>query len=177
MKTNITLICLLPNYSKNVSKLLGEKLDMFYVDVDEMVEFELGDVEHIMQSLGSKDGRKYIRESETRVVKNVSSFENTVITMNPMRMFSNRNLGRITKGSYVVYLQISPKFLAQRAHHSGDEINEKMLSIAFTERDKIYVTHSDIVMNCSTYKENKAVRKLLSAIPKFFRKMEKEKSK
>ncbi len=177
MKTNIALICLLPNYGKNVSKLLGEKLDMFYVDVDEMVEFDLGDVDHILQTLGDKDGRKYIRESETRVVKNVSSFENTIITINPMMMFSNRNLARVTKSSYVVYLQISPKFLAQRAQQSGDEINEKLLTMAFTERDKIYVQNSDIVMNCSTYKDIKAVKKLLSAIPKFFRKIEKERAK
>ena len=177
MKTNIALICLLPNYGKNVSKLLGEKLDMFYVDVDEMVEFDLGDVDHILQTLGSKDGRKYIRESETRVVKNVSSFENTIITINPMMMFSNRNLARVTKSSYVVYLQISPKFLAQRAQQSGDEINEKLLTMAFTERDKIYVQNSDIVMNCSTYKDIKAVKKLLSAILKFFRKIEKERAK
>ena len=58
MKTNITLISLIPNYSKNVSKLLAERLDMFFGDVEEMLDFELGDVDHILATLGNKDGKK-----------------------------------------------------------------------------------------------------------------------
>ena len=30
MKSNIALICLFNNYARNVSKALGDKLDMFY---------------------------------------------------------------------------------------------------------------------------------------------------
>jgi len=169
MKTDIAFICLLPNYSKNVSKLLGEKLDMFFVNVEEMLEFDLGDVEHILSVLGSKDGKKYMRETETKVIKNIASFDNTIISINPMTMFSNRNFDRISKTSYIIYLQISPKFFKTRAELSGDDIDEKILNIAFTERDKIYVDSSDIVVNCSTLKEKKAVKKLLSAINKFFK--------
>lgn len=169
MKTNIAFICLLPKYSKNVSKLLGEKLDMYFVDVEDMLEFELGDVEHILSILGSKEGKKYMRECETRVIKNVVSFENTIITVQPMTMFSNRNFNRIRKTSYIVYLQISPKYWKARAEISGDDIDEKMLGLAFTERDKIYVDSSDIVLNCSTFKEKKTVKKLLFSINKFFR--------
>ena len=91
MKTNIALICLLENYSKSVAKQLAEKLEMFYVNVDEMIEFELGDENHILETLGDTAGHKYIEECENKVVKNVTTFENTVICMNPAEMFTQDN--------------------------------------------------------------------------------------
>lgn len=111
MKTNIALICLLDNYNKEIASLLSEKLEMFYVNIDEMVEFELGDSEHILSALGDEEGLDYIKKSEDKIIKNVSSFENAIISLNPTTMFSNQNFDIITKTSYVVYLQISPQFL------------------------------------------------------------------
>ena len=175
MKTNIALICLLPNYSRNVSKLLSDKLDMFYVNVEEMVEFELGDLEHIIKILGDRDGRKFIRDEETKIIKNISNFENTIISINALTMFSNRNFEKLSKTSYIVYLQIAPKFFQIRAQESGDDISESMLNIAFTERDKMYVDSSDMVVNCSNLKPNKAVKKVVSNINSFFKKISKSK--
>jgi len=174
MKTNITFICLLQNYSKNVAKLLCDKLDMYFTDVEDMLEFELGDVDHIMNMLGSKDGKKYMKETEVKVVKRIASFENTLVCVEPTTLFSNKNFDRLKKTSYIIYLQISPKFLGKRAEETKDIIDEKMLTLAFTEKDKMYVDNSDIVLNCSTYKEKKAFRKLLSAINSFFKKSKKE---
>lgn len=176
MKTNIALICLLDNYSKSVSKLLSERLEMFYVNVDEMVEFELGDEEHITKTLGDEAGQKYIQESENKVVKNVAGFENTVISLNPTTMFSNDNFEIIANTSYVIYLQIAPKFFEARAKFSADVIDD-LNDICFTDRDKLYVEKSDIVLNCSTFKEQKAVKKLLKVINKFFKKLAKEQKK
>ena len=50
MKSNIALICQLPQYNKCITKLLSDKLEMFFVDVEEMIDFELGDVEHIIDN-------------------------------------------------------------------------------------------------------------------------------
>ncbi|MBQ7977145.1 MAG: hypothetical protein IJ301_00895 [Clostridia bacterium] len=174
MKTNIAFICLLENYAKNVSKIMAEKLEMFYVNVDDMVQFELGDAEHVVDTLGKSDGEKYINKCENKVVGNVTSFENTIICMNPTTMFSNDNFEKIVNTSYVVYLQISPKFFEQRCKYSGDYVDQELNNIAFTERDKFYVEKSDIVLNCSAFKEQKAVKKLMKAINKFFKKMARE---
>ena len=97
--------------------------------------------------------------------------------MNPTEMFSHDNFEKIVSTSYIVYLQISPKFFEKRCKFSGDYIDEELSSIAFTERDKAYVEKSDIVLNCSAYKESKAVKKLLKAINKFFKKVTKEKGR
>ena len=64
MKTNITFICLLNHFSKNIGKLLCEKLDMYFVDVEDMINFELGDTNHILTVLGNKEGKKYMKDTE-----------------------------------------------------------------------------------------------------------------
>ena len=174
MKTNITFICLLESFSKNIGKLLCEKLEMFFVDVEDMIDFELGDTEHILKVLGSKEGKKYMKDTEAKIVKRIASFENTLLCVKPSTLFSNRNYDRLCKTSYMVYLQISPKYLSKRAEESKDIIDEKMLTVAFTEKDKMYVDSSDMVVNCSTLKEKKAVKKIISTINKFFKKSKKE---
>lgn len=174
MKTNLALICLLENYAKNISQILADKLEMFYVDVEDMVQFELGDAEHIVDTLGKTDGEKYINDCENRVVGNVTSFENTIICMNPTTMFSSDNFEKIANTCYIVYLQISPKFFEQRCKYSGDYIDQELNNIAFTDRDKFYVDKSDIVLNCSAYREQKAVKKLMKTINKYFKKMARE---
>lgn len=174
MKTNITFICLLPNYSRNVGKMLCDKLDMYFADVEDMLDFELGDMEHILSVLGDKEGKKYLRETEARVIKRIASFENTLVCVDPTKLFSNRNFERLQKTCYMVYLQISPKNLVSQAEESKDIINEKALLTAFSDRDKIYVEKSDILVNCSDLKEKKAVKKVVSAINSFFKKSKKE---
>ena len=150
--------------------MLSEKLEMFYVNVEEMVQFELGDQEHIKDALGADAGDKYIHDCEHKVVKNVTSFENTIIVIEPKNMFDGDNFDKIANTSYIIYLQISPKYFEQRCKYSGDYVDEALSQIDFTEQDKAFVNKSDIVLNCSTFKEQKAVKKLMKAINKFFKK-------
>ena len=169
MKSNIALICLFNNYSQNVSKLLGDKLDMFYVDVEDMLDFELGDIEHVKNVLGDKEGEAYIKKSRNKVLDTVCSFENTVITIDPLLLFAKDNYKKVSNTCVIVYLQISPKFFASRAKSSRDVIPNDILGIAFAERDKQYVAKSDIVDDCSKLKESKATKKIVSQILKIYK--------
>lgn len=179
MKTNIALICLLENYATEVAELLSEKLEMFFVNIEEMVEFELGDAEHINATLGDKEGAEFIKKCEDKVVNNVAGFENTVICLSPDTLFSNQNYEILSQTSYIIYLQIAPKFFEKRAKYSADVIDKDLTEVNFTDRDKLYVSKSDMMLNCSTFRETKAVKKLSKIIKKYFkkhRKIEKRKS-
>ena len=169
MKTNIALVCLFNNYSRNVSKLLGDKLDMFYVDVEDMLDFELGDVEHIRDVLGDKEGENYISKSRNKVIESVCSFENTIITIDPSALFEKKTYKKVTQSCFVVYLQISPKYFATKAKSSKDNIPDDILGIAFAERDKQYVDESDLVVDCSKLKESKATKRIIGMIKKLFK--------
>jgi len=171
MKTNIALICVLNNYSKNVSKMLSDKLDMFYADMEDMIEYELIDSKHILETLGDKEGKKFIKKIETDVIKNVSSFENTFININPVLLFSGRNFSQLQKTCFVIYAQISPKYFDARTKHNGDVIPADITDITFGERDKKYVEKADVVVNCSTLRESKAVKKIMSELNSFLKNM------
>ncbi len=150
--------------------MLSDKLDMFFVDMEEMFEYELVDSKHILETLGDKEGKKYIKNAEAKVIKNVSQFENTFININPVTLFSGRNYSSINKTSYLIYAQISPKYFETRSKHSGDVLPKDITDIAFGDRDKKYVEKSDMVINCSTMKEKKAVKKILAELNRFFKK-------
>ena len=169
MKTNSALVCLFNNYSRNVSKLLGDKLDMFYVDVEDMLDFELGDIEHIKDVLGDVEGANYINRSREKVIESICGFENTVITMDPSVLFESKTYKKVSNSCYIVYLQISPKYFESRAKSSSDHIPDDLLGIAFSERDKQYVEGSDIVVDCSKLKETKATKKIIGQIKKMFK--------
>lgn len=177
MKTNIALICMLPNYASAVAELLSEKLEMFFVNIDDMVKFELGDFEHISATLGEKEASEFIKKCEDKVVKNVAGFENTIICLSPKTMFSNQNYEVLSATCYVVYLQISPKFFEKRAKFSADVLDKDLVESNFTDKDKLYVEKSEMMLNCSTYRETKAVKKLSKVIKKFFKKRRKAEAK
>lgn len=173
MKTNLSVICLLPNYGKSIAKQVCDKLEMYFADVQDMFDFELGDTNHIMNVLGKKDGKKYIRENEVKVIKRICSFENTFINISPDTLFGNRNFDRIKKSSYLIYLQISPKNFGAISEESKDVVDEKLLAITFAEKDKLFVEKSDVVVTCSNPKDKKVVKKVLSALSDFFKKQKK----
>jgi len=177
MKSNIALICMLPNYASEVGELLSEKLEMFFVNVDDMVKFEVGDVEHINSNVSDADVAEFIQQSEDKVVKNVAGFENTIICLSPKTMFNNQNFEVLSDTCYVVYLQISPKFFEKRAKFSADVLDKDFIGANFTDCDKLYVEKSDMMLNCSTYRENKAVKKLCKVVKKFFKKRRKAEKK
>ncbi len=177
MKSNIALICMLPNYASEVAEMLSEKLEMFFVNIDDMVKFELGDIEHINATLGEQEAKEFVEKCEAKVVKNVAGFENTIICLSPKTMFSNQNYEILSNTSYTVYLQISPKFFEKRAKFSADVIGKDLIDMNFTDCDKLYVEKSEMLLNCSTYRENKAVKKLSKVIKKFFKKKRKAEKK
>lgn len=169
LKNNITIICTLENYGTTVAKMLSEKLGMYYADMQDMFEYELIDTKHILDTLGDDAGNKYILETQHKVINNVSKFDNTLINIRPNKLFENNNYQSISKHSYIIYAQISPKFFDKRSKKSGDIIPSDLKGATFTEKDKCYVNKSDIVVNCSTLKESKATKKIMSEITKFFR--------
>jgi shikimate kinase len=150
--------------------MLSDKLGMYYADMQDMFEYELIDTKHIMATLGEEEGQKFIQETEHRVINNVSKFDNTLINIRPDKLFDGDNYQSISKHSYIIYVQISPKFFDKRTRKSGDIIPERLKGAIFAEKDKCYVHKSDIVVNCSTLKESKATKKIMSEITKFFRK-------
>jgi len=177
VQTNITMFCFLSKYSKNVAKILADKLEMFYVDFDELFEFDLVDSEHILKTLGKRAGTKYMAGIEQKTIRKVNEFENTIITISPQKLFSDKVTAAFKESSFFAYLQMTPSAAEMRAEISGDNVDSALLGIGFSERDKLYVATSDVVVNCSKLKEKRATKKLIKELKSYFKKRSKIASK
>ena len=77
MKTNITIISLLSDFSKDVSKALADKLEMYYVDVQGLMEFNLINDDEVVKLCGAD----YLETLQAKAIKEVSGYDNAVISV------------------------------------------------------------------------------------------------
>lgn len=96
---NIVIISLDDRFSRNVASFLAEKLDMFVVDTKAMIAYELASPKEIIQ----KCGYEYLKEREKSVVKNVSRFENTIISISFDRF---KEYEEYFDSSIIIYLKL-----------------------------------------------------------------------
>jgi len=170
METNFIFVCLLPNYMDDVASLVANKLDMFTVSVEELMQQEYGDEISLSAMLNSKEGKAKLEQCETRVAKKVKNFENSIVCLPIDSMLDEKNVESILGSGTIVYLQISPTCFEKRCKESGDYVDEKLNEVTFSEKDKYWVNRSELVINCSKYKESKAGAKLSKLCTKFLAK-------
>jgi len=170
METNFIFVCLLPNYMDDVAAIVANKLDMFTISVEELVQQEFGDEINLSAMLKNKEGKLKLEQCETRVAKKVQSFENSIVCLALDSMLNEANLQSILGAGTIVYLQVSPTCFEKRCKESGDYVDEGLNAVAFSEKDKYWVEKSEIVLNCSRYKISKAGAKLTKICTKFLSK-------
>ncbi len=169
METNFIFVCMLPNYMNEVASLVASKLDMFTVSVEELLQQDLGDEVALDSLLKSNDGKSKLEQSEKRVAKKVSNFENSIVCFTMDSFVDEKNMETILSAGCVVYLQISPMFFERRCKLSGDFVDSTLSAITFSEKDKRWVNASELVLNCSKLKESKAAKKLIKICTKYLK--------
>lgn len=99
MSRNITIVCLNDFLRKEAGKELAKINKMFYLDIDEMLDFEL-----ISRSQVSiKCGDEYLHKLEQDCIKRVAEYENCVYSISPDMFLANDNKVYL-KDTSVVYL-------------------------------------------------------------------------
>ena len=71
-------------FNKKLCIYLADKLDMFFVDVKELIEYDLVNSKEALL----RCGKEYIEKEERKTVRNVSEYENTVVNI-PYDLFVN----------------------------------------------------------------------------------------
>ena len=167
MKTNFIFVGMLPNYVSEVAMLVANKLDMFSVSVDDLLQEELGDAVSLNSLLNSPDGNKKLASIEKRVADKIANFENSIVCLSVDSMLDSANLEKVLSNATAVYLQIAPSFFEKRSSETGDFFNAGISDITFAEKDKKWVDSSQIVLDCCKYKVKKAAKKLTKLCMQF----------
>ena len=136
---NFVIVSLDDRFSKNVSIELSSKMDMYNADVKELIAYQLINPKEILQ----KCGYEYLKSRERDIVRGISEFENTVMSMS-FNLFKEYN--DIFKNSIIIYLKL-PKgktrsVLNEISYEARDEYLHRLADIElyFERKSKINAT-------------------------------------
>ena len=160
MKTNIFLLGLNRKLIQSVAYKLSLCLDMFYADVNDLLQYEVSDIAQVIDLCGIS----YVEKLESKKVKSVARFDNTIFTMSFPTFNANKEEKSIKEKSLVVFLD-----LPQAQCEEQDKTPLHTLdNIVYKDRRKICQQYSDIVVRCIRMEEQHLVKSILQAIKKSY---------
>lgn len=161
MKTNICVYGLTEDYVKKIAKRVSNKFEMFFADVDALIEFDLINTQMVEEVCG----KEYLEKLERKKVKNTATFENTLLSLKFSLINDETNRKVLDENCLMVYIKQSKESYENKFSHSDKEKLNRILSMAvFDERDKLMQSYADIVVDCSDLNVYGATKKVLDKI-------------
>ncbi len=147
MKSNISLIGLMPGYIYKVARILADKLEAFFLDGAAYISYE---ITYPIDEFISDFGRELYEVNERKAIRALEDYENTIIVL-PFSVIEKKQLLEHLRGhSYTVLLTASPASLRQRG--GGDyRYQEELIPL------------SDITVDATGMSPEKSAREIIKA--------------
>lgn len=155
MKQNICIIGLGNSYTAKISKGVADAFEMFFADVTELIKFELMDVEYARVVCGDE----YIHKVERSKVKMVSTFENTLFTMDYSLLNDEGSLKVTKDNAYVIYLKLSKDNLKKVIKEEDSRVSgESLIYDVYEFRNQLCEKYADIIIDCNELSQKEIVK-------------------
>ncbi len=167
MKTNITIISLLSSYSKEISQAIADKLEMYFVDVQGLMEFNLVNDEEVIKLCGVD----YLNKLQSKAIDEVSGYDNAVISVDYKFVTNKKNVKNLKLRSSIVYLAINEKIYQKLFDNYKKPENETdaLVELAvFSEHDEYAKEIADIVIPVDKANDKGIVKKIIKTIEKYY---------
>lgn len=170
MKQNICLIGMMGSGKTTVGKALSKRLGMYFIDTDELLTYDYDTISNLFK----KHGEPYFRYLETKEIKRVCSFENTVISSGGGAVLKQENIKYMKDGCVVIFLDMPASGIVERLRNNvGDRPLLKDFSIhkvkkLLQDRYKLYLKAADIVISCGGLELEQILEKIEEKLVKFF---------
>ena len=165
MKKNITIICLSDKYKKIVAKALADYLEMFYADMNDIMEYNLINSEMLLSA-----GQQYFDENEEKTIKTVSDYNDAILTLNLSTLNKNNNLEIVKKNSLIIYVRLpfETYSVLNKAENTSNlaNINQSV----FEDRDTLIKSFADIVVENRQIVVSETIKQIIEAIQKHYEK-------
>ena len=166
-KANICVIGLSKLFTDYICKQLSIRLDMFYANVEDILQFELMDMEKVEAICGIE----YLMKEERSVIRRVCSYDNTLINIDYSCLNNEYNIEVIRENCLIIYLKLDEKRFKKEQdkesiNQSVKEINQDLLK----DRDFMCCKFADITVDCEEYNENELSDIIIEKILKFYTK-------
>ena len=164
-KANICLIGLSNQFVDQFGLGLSKKLDMFYANVQKIIEFELLDM-HKMEEVCGKD---YLEKKETSIIKRICTYENTILNVEYQLLNSDINFEILKNACIIVYLKIDKnRYWSLESHENLSNSVKLINSDLFEDRNFICEKKADIVVDCLELSGKELHDKFLEEIVKYY---------
>ncbi len=166
MKSNITSVCFLNDYNKAISTMVSDKLDLYYADINDYLEFNMVNANEVI----AKCGVEYLEKLEIDSVKSVASFENAVISIEPRLFIKQKSLNALKNSGIVIYVRLPKKVYADQINKAKKDKKDEMLNIlnVYDDYDKICTQNADIIIDSKNLNEKSIYKKMLKHIEMYF---------
>lgn len=170
MKQNICLVGMMGAGKTTVGEALADRLGMLFIDTDALLEYDYDKIPNLFE----KHGEPYFRYLETKEIKRVCGFENTVISSGGGAVLKQENIDYMKEGCVVIFLDLSASGIVERLRGKvGDRPLLKDFSIhrvkqLLNDRYKLYLKAADIVIKCDGLELNGILDKIEEELLKAF---------
>jgi shikimate kinase len=151
---NISLIGFMGSGKTTVGKILAERLNFLFIDLDEIIELaENKTISEIFKS----EGEKYFRDVESEVIRKIYKNEKCIFACGGGIVERYENMSLLKKNSLVVYLCISPGQAYKRLKDAEDrpllgnssevDTRKDIINNLIGRREILYKKNSDFIIN------------------------------
>lgn len=152
-KSLILITGLLRNFNKEVASLLSDKLDIYHLDIPDLIEYELADRDNIIE----KCGIEYLNKLEKNAVTSALSYENTVLSFDFETFVNYSEI--CSKNTISFYLCFSKDYVEDKKN-MFNTINR----IAYIDRDNFLKQKCEYVIFLNKKNKTTAVNEIIKKL-------------
>lgn len=165
MKTNIALIGMMGTSKSTCGKLLADRLDMLFLDVDALIEYE----EMPIPMIFSKLGEDAFRGIESKKIERICSYENLVIATGGGVVKREENVRHLRDSCYVVLLTATSEEILGRIKKQKGRPLLKRPTVASieklqNERRRLYEESADVAVDTTGLTPEETVDRIESCL-------------
>lgn len=167
MISNIVIACLREDVKQKTVKILADKMEMYYADIDELIKYDVNPQEVI-----EKVGVEYLQQLIDKQVYNISTYENTLITASDNILTNSKNILALKTSSLIILIKIPysayKKYVTKKCKGVIQPIDIINLN-SFFDKEKIIEKSSNIVINAKWMNAKHIAKKVIKAIKKYYK--------
>lgn len=149
-KFNITLCGMMGSGKSAIGKILANKLDYNFIDIDKMLEIE---AKKTIKKIFEEDGEVYFRDLEEKITINILDNKKTVVSLGGGAIINKNIRSSIKKNSYNIFLKVDVDILTKRLQNSRTRpliykknLKKELINL-INKREKFYQKADLIIEN------------------------------
>tara|TARA_B100000579_G_scaffold393678_1_gene370465 strand:- start:21 stop:542 length:522 start_codon:yes stop_codon:yes gene_type:complete len=147
-KHNISLCGMMGSGKSAIGKILANKLDYNFIDVDKMIEIE---AKKTINKIFEENGEEYFRELEEKITINILNNKETIISLGGGAIINDKIRESIKQKSFNIYLKVNVDILVKRLQYSKTrpliyKKNLKKELMNLVNKREIYYQRADLII-------------------------------